>query len=124
MELDAVCRPGIDTPFSAAVLNNLEMGERGSFGNPIPLDEEEDKENYPLTTPMLNVRLSLPGCAFAKLKEKVPESILGILFQLKIVRACVTFFYSWSKRFINITFFFRTTKTFLRKRQFKFLQHF
>ena len=48
---DAVFRPGIDTPFSPTAFDDLEMG--GSGENPIPLDEEEDKENSPPpTTPV------------------------------------------------------------------------
>ena len=49
-ELDAVFRPGIDTPFSPTAFDDLLMGD-GSVENPIVLDEEEDKENAPPTTP-------------------------------------------------------------------------
>ena len=56
VELDGVCRPGIDrinTPFSATAFNDLEeMGEGGSSKNPIVLVEEEDKENSSPTTPV------------------------------------------------------------------------
>ena len=48
LHVDAVFRPGIDTPFSRTTLDDLEMG--GSAENPILLDEEEDKENSPPTT--------------------------------------------------------------------------
>ena len=46
-ELDAVFRPGIDTPFSATTFDDLSMG--GSVENPIVLEEEQDKENSPPT---------------------------------------------------------------------------
>ena len=43
--MDAVFRPGIDTPFSPNTFEDLSM--EGSVENPIVLDEEEDKENAP-----------------------------------------------------------------------------
>ena len=47
--MDSVFRPGIDTPFSPTVFDDLLMGD-GSVENPIVLDEEEeDKENAPTT---------------------------------------------------------------------------
>ena len=48
-ELDALFRPGINTPFSPTTFDDLSMG--GSAENPIVLDEEEAKENAPPTTP-------------------------------------------------------------------------
>ena len=53
LDLDAVFRPGIDTPFQPTAFDDLEMGG-GSAGNPILLDEEENKENSrpPPTTPV------------------------------------------------------------------------
>ena len=47
-ELDAVFRPGIDTPFFPTTFDDLSM--EGSVENPIVLDEEEDKENSAPTT--------------------------------------------------------------------------
>ena len=41
LDVDAVFRPGIDTPFSPTALDDLEMG--GSAENPILLDEEEKR---------------------------------------------------------------------------------
>ena len=46
--MDSVFRPGIDTPFSPTVFDDLLMGD-GSVENPIVLEEEEDKENAPTT---------------------------------------------------------------------------
>ena len=47
LDVDAVFRQCIDTPFSTTAFD-LEMG--GSAENPILLDEEEDKEKSPPTT--------------------------------------------------------------------------
>ena len=44
-QLDAVFRPGIDTPFFPTTFDDLSMG--GSAENAIVLDEAEDKENSP-----------------------------------------------------------------------------
>ena len=57
-ELDAVFRPGIDTPFSPTTFDDSSF-ER-SVENPIVLDEEEDKENAPPTTPVSEVRPNPP----------------------------------------------------------------
>ena len=52
LAVDAVFRPGIDTPFSPTAFDDLEMG--GSSEIPILLHQEEDKENSPPppTTPV------------------------------------------------------------------------
>ena len=51
LDMDAVFRPGIDTPFSPTTFDGLLMGF-GSAENPIVFDEEEYKENaLPPTTP-------------------------------------------------------------------------
>ena len=44
-QLASVFRPDIDTPFSPTTFDNLSVG--GSAENPIVLDEEQDKENFP-----------------------------------------------------------------------------
>ena len=49
LDMDAVFRPGIDTPFSPTTFDDLLMGD-GSFENSIVLDEEEDKDNAPPPT--------------------------------------------------------------------------
>ena len=51
LDLDAVFRPCIGTPFSLTAFDDLEIG--GSAENPIQLDEDEDKENSPPTTTTL-----------------------------------------------------------------------
>ena len=51
LDMASVFRPGIDTPFSPIVFDDLLVGD-GSVENPIVLDEEQDKENGPPTTPV------------------------------------------------------------------------
>ena len=48
-QLDSVFRPGIDTPFSPTTFDVLSIG--GSAENLIVLDDEQDKENFPPSTP-------------------------------------------------------------------------
>ena len=55
LDMDAVFRPGIDTPFSPTTFDDLMVGD-GSVKNPIVLDEEEDKENAPPPTTPESVR--------------------------------------------------------------------
>ena len=50
LDVDAVFRPGIDTPFSTTPFADLDMG--GPAEDTILPDEEEDKENSPSTTPV------------------------------------------------------------------------
>ena len=50
LDMDAVFRPAIDTPFSPTTSDDLLMGD-GSVENPNLLDEEEDRENAAPTTP-------------------------------------------------------------------------
>ena len=59
LEMDAVFRPGIDTPFSPTTFDDLLMGD-GSNEDPIVLDEEEDKENAPRPTTPKSVRPTEP----------------------------------------------------------------
>ena len=83
--MDAVFRPGIDTPFSPTTFENLLMGD-GSVENPIVLDEEEDKENVPPPTTAESVRPTEPprlqrSRAFGTRKENVPDYVFRNLFQ-------------------------------------------
>ena len=85
LEMDAVFRPGIDTPFSPTTFDDFLMGD-GSVENPIVLDEEEDKENTPPppTTPE-SVRPTEPprlqrSCAFGARMEIVPDYVFRNLF--------------------------------------------
>ena len=59
LDMDAVFRPSIDTPFSPTTFDDLLMSD-GSVENPIVLDEEEDKENAPPPTTPESVRPTEP----------------------------------------------------------------
>ena len=87
LDMDAVFRPGIDTPFSSTTFDDLLMGD-GSVENPILLDEDEDKENAAPTTPE-SVRPTEPPSlqrsrAFGARKENVPDYDFRNLFHLDI----------------------------------------
>ena len=83
LDMDAMFRPGIDTPFSPTTFDNLLMGD-GSVENPIVLDEEEDKENTP-TTPESAGPTEFPRLqrsrAFGARIENVPDCVYRKLFQ-------------------------------------------
>ena len=77
LDLDAVFRPGIDTPFSPPTFDALLMGD-GSVENPLVLDEEEDKENAPPPTTPESVRPTEPprlqrSRAFGARMQNVPD---------------------------------------------------
>ena len=79
LEMDAVFRPGIDTPFSPTIFDDLLMGD-GSVENPIVLDEEEDKENAPPPTTPDSVRPTehprlQRSRAFGARMENVPDYV-------------------------------------------------
>ena len=83
--MDAVFRPGIDTPFSSTTFDDLSM--EGSVENLILLDEEEDQENSAPTTrttkserPPEPTRL-LRSRAFGARMENVPDYLYRNLFQ-------------------------------------------
>ena len=83
LDMDAVFRPGIDTPFSPTTFDDLSM--EGSVENPIVFDEEEDKENAPPPTTPESVRPTEPPrlqrCrAFGARKENVPDYVFRNLF--------------------------------------------
>ena len=84
LDMDSVFRPGIDTLFSPTVFDDLLMGDR-SVENPIVLDEEEDKENAPPTTPMSERPTEPPKLlrsrAFGARIENVPDYVYRNLFQ-------------------------------------------
>ena len=83
LDMDSVFRLGIDTPFSPTVFDDLLMGD-GSVENPIVLDEKQDKENAPPTTPE-SVRPTEPprllrSRAFGARMENVPDYVFRNLF--------------------------------------------
>ena len=83
LDVDDVFRPSIDTPISPTAFDDLEMG--GSTDNPILLDEREDRENSPPTTPVsegLTRPLALLGSRpFGTRIEKVPYHFYRELIQ-------------------------------------------
>ena len=83
LDMDEVFRPGIDTPFSPTVFDDLLMGD-GSVENPIVLDEEEDKDNVPSTResvrPTEHPRLQRSR-AFGARIENEPDYVFRNLFQ-------------------------------------------
>ena len=83
MDMDAVFRPDIDTLFSPTKFDDLSMEE--SVENPIVMDEKEDKENAPPSTPE-SVRHTEPprlhrSRAFGTRTENVPDYVFKNLFQ-------------------------------------------
>ena len=82
--MDAVFRPGIDTPFSPTTFDDLLMGD-GSVENPNVLDEEEDKENAPRPSTPESVRPTelhrlQRSRAFGARMENVPDYFFRNLF--------------------------------------------
>ena len=85
LDMDAVFRPGIETPFSPTTFDDLLMGD-GSLEKPIVLDEEEDKENAPPPTTPESIRpTDLPRLqrsrAFGAGMENVPDYVFRNLFE-------------------------------------------
>ena len=84
LEMDAVLRPGIDTPFSPTIFDDFLMGD-GSVENPIVMDEEEDKENAPPPRTPESARPTEPprlqrSRAFGARMENVPDYVFRNLF--------------------------------------------
>ena len=84
LDMHAVFRPGIDTPFPPTTFDDSSRGE-GSVKNPIVLDEEEDKEKSPPSTPE-SVRPTEPPRlqkirAIGAIIENVPEFVYRTLVE-------------------------------------------
>ena len=97
LDMDAVFRPGIDTPFSPTTFDDLSMGV--SVENPIVLDEEEDKENSaPTTTTPVTERSTEPpdysDRAFGARIENVPDYVYRNLFQYVLPCLCFDIIYN------------------------------
>ena len=60
LDVDAVFRPGMDTPFSPSTFNNFEIGSMAE--NPILIDEEQDKENSPPPPPPPHLATPVSDC--------------------------------------------------------------
>ena len=96
-DMDAVFRPGIDTPFSPTTIDDLLMGD-GSVENPIVLDEEEDKEKAAPSTPE-SVSPSEPprlqrSRTFGAGIENVPDYVFRNLFQKLLPCLCFDLIYN------------------------------
>ena len=85
VDMDAVFRPGIDTPFFRTTIDDLSI--EGAVENPIVLDEDEDKENVPPppSTPE-SVRPTKPprlqrSRAFGERIENVPDYLFRKLLR-------------------------------------------
>ena len=94
LDVDAVFRPVIDTPFSPTAFDDLEMGV-GSAENPIPilLYEEEDKENSPLPTTPVSERPTRPPALLRSRPsgtriENDPDYVFRNLFQQVLPCLC------------------------------------
>ena len=92
LDVDAVFRMGIDTPFSATAFDDLEIG--GSAEDPILHDEEEEKENFPPpTTPVLERPTQPPALLRSRLFgtriENVPDFVIENCFN-RYYRVCVS----------------------------------
>ena len=78
LDLDAVFRPGKDTPYSPTTFDDLSM-EGSSVENPIVLDEHEDKENAAPPTPVSERPTEPPRIlrsrAFGERMENVPDYV-------------------------------------------------
>ena len=83
LDMDAVFRPGIETPFSLTTFDDLSM--EGSVESPIVLNEEEEKEYAPPPATPESVRPTKPprlqrGRAFGARMENVPDYVFRSLF--------------------------------------------
>ena len=92
LDMDSVFRPGKDTPFSPTVFDDLLMGD-GSVENPSVLDEEQDKENAPLSTTPVSERPTEPprllrSRAFGAGIENIPDYVYRNLFQKVLLCLC------------------------------------
>ena len=79
LDIDAVYKPGIDNLFSPTAFDDLEMG--GSAEIPILLDEEEDEENSPPTTPVSERPTSV-----SERPTRPPALLKSRLFGMRIER--------------------------------------
>ena len=82
LDMDSVFRPGIETPFSPTVFDDLLMGDE-SVENPIVLDEEEYKENVPSTPESespTEPSMLQRSRAFGARMENVPDYVFRNLF--------------------------------------------
>ena len=122
LDLDAVFRPGVDTPFSPTTFDDLLMGD-GSVENPIVLDEEEDRKILLLQQhPSLSDPPNLRGCRKVELLEQEwkmnPIMFLEIFF-IKYYCVCVLIYLTCS---FSSYCFLKTSPTCVRLKLFYLLQ--
>ena len=84
LDMDALFRPGIGTPFSPTTFDELLM--EGSIENPLDLDKEEEKENSPSPSTPESDRPTEPSrlqrsSAFGARIETVLDFVFRNLFQ-------------------------------------------
>ena len=107
LDMDSVFRPSIDTPFSPTVFDDLMMGD-GSVENPIVLDEEQDKENAPPTTPVSERPAEPPRLqrsrAFGARKENVPDYVHRNLFEYVLLCLCFDIIFNFCVSFYHNLF--------------------
>ena len=90
LDVNAVFRPGIDTPFSSSTFNVFEIGSMPE--NPNQIDEEQDKEDFLLyPTAPISERPTQPPVlmrsrAFGTKFENVPDCVYRNSFEYFIVR--------------------------------------
>ena len=103
LHLHAIFRPGIDTTFSPSTFKGFEKGSRAK--NPIPIDEEQDKENsppphptYPVSEKLHQHHVLIKSPPLGTRIEKFPEDVNKKLFQKFILFLLCMFFkmkYIW-----------------------------
>ena len=97
LDLDAVFRPGIDTPYSTTTFDDLSM-EGSSIENPLVLDEEKDKENAAPSTPVSERPTEPPrflrSRAFGARMENWPDYVYRNLFQKVLPSLCFDIIYN------------------------------
>ena len=107
LEMDAVFRPSIDTPFSPTKVEDLYM--EGSVENPVVLDEEEDKNNAPPPSTPESVRPTHPprlhgSHPFWTSLENVPDYVYENLFQYVLSCLCFESNYNYRVSFYHNLF--------------------
>ena len=105
LDVDAVFRPGVATPFSSSTVNDFVMGSM--VDNPIPMDEEQDKENSPhppySSTPISETPnqslLIMRSRPFETALENVPDYVFRNMFEKFIyLLLCVYFKIHYNNR--------------------------
>ena len=88
VNMDSVCRPGSDTPFSPSIFYDFQM-EGSTAANPIIVDDEEDKKNSAPTTTTTTPEPERPtepprllrSRPFGTRQENRPDSLYRTIFR-------------------------------------------